>query len=188
MLADPYIVANWRPIRTAPRLPVGLLLSPQDDDLRNWTWWCDSWGYLRRAVRVGGGARPAVYMHRLVLARVLDRVPLEAEIADHINHNPLDNRRENLRVVDAKGNSENRSVDRRNLCAGLRGVSWHAKSGKWEASVGHNGKKQYLGLFTNPEEAAAVAARRRAELGFLSDRAANQSMELGNDGNAAAAA
>jgi hypothetical protein len=67
-------------------------------------------------------------------------------------------------------------------------VSWHAKSGKWEASVGHNGKKQYLGLFTNPEEAAAVAARRRAELGFLSDRAANQSMELGNDGNAAAAA
>lgn len=181
MPASPYDPSTWNRARVAYQPIAGLLLSPQDLDLLAWPWWLDNFGYARRSVRVGR-SRPRVFMHRLILIRIAGR-PLSAqEFCDHINHNRLDNRRENLRVVTAQANSENRGIDRRNSL-GLRGVSFHAKSGRWEAHVCHRGTKQYLGLFTTPEEAAAVAARRRSELGFADSQA--PSMECSN-GNAAA--
>lgn len=181
---DPaYDIRSWRPARVSYRPIAGLLLSPEDFEILGWPWWLDEWGYARRSVRVGV-SRPTVYMHRLILTRIEGRPLSSDELCDHINRNPLDNRRENLRVATAQQNSENRSADQRNRAGGLRGASWHPKAGKWQATVRHNGKNQYLGLFSTPEEAAAVAARRRAQLGFAD--ASPTSKELGNGISAAA--
>jgi hypothetical protein len=55
----------------------------------------------------------------------------------------------------------NRVVQRNNAC-GARGVYWHRN--RWVAQVRHNGQKVHAGSYTTLEEAAAAAARKRAEL------------------------
>lgn len=84
------------------------------------------------------------------------------EIVDHINGVPLDNRRENLRITDLVGNSQNRARGK------WSGTSFNKNAGKWQAAVKHHGRSIYLGIFDDREEAARVAANKRKELGFLS--------------------
>ena len=49
---------------------------------------------------------------------------------DHINRNPLDNRKENLRKATDRENSTNRKV-RNDNTSGVTGVSFHKGYGKW---------------------------------------------------------
>jgi len=59
--------------------------------------------------RLGGGRRePRISMHRFIMK------PKKGMVVDHINRNPLDNRRENLRVVTEKVNANNRTGSLRN--------------------------------------------------------------------------
>ena len=51
---------------------------------------------------------------------------------DHINHNGLDNRKENLRICTNRQNSRNRKASKRNT-SGIKGVSRHKLSNKWQA-------------------------------------------------------
>lgn len=71
---------------------------------------------------------------------------------DHINHNPLDNRRSNLRACTATQNFWNvkkRAVGRNKYL----GVFKH-KDGKYQASIRVNNKLKHIGLFANEIEAA----------------------------------
>jgi hypothetical protein len=70
---------------------------------------------------------------------------------DHINRNPKDNRRENLRVTDARGNVINRSF-LRSKSSQYRGVS--IMQGTWRAAITSNRKSIHLGIFKTEEEAA----------------------------------
>jgi hypothetical protein len=72
------------------------------------------------------------------------------EETDHIDRDGLNNRRENLRPG-KDINGLNRSLSIRNK-SGFKGVDQQAK--KWRARVTINGKRQYVGLFDNPEKAA----------------------------------
>jgi hypothetical protein len=54
--------------------------------------------YLRSTVRLPGDKFKTVYMHRLIMD-----CP-EGKEVDHINGDTLDNRRENLRIVDKEEN------------------------------------------------------------------------------------
>jgi hypothetical protein len=74
-------------------------------------------------------------------------------LIDHININPLDNRIENLRVVNKSQNCRNRNK-RDNCSSKYIGVSWHKTTNKWIASININNKRKHLGLFDNEEEAA----------------------------------
>ncbi len=99
--------------------------------------------------------------HRVVMSRILGReTNWPAELCDHINGNVLDCRRENLRVTDPKGNSQNRNKIKQIF----RGVRFH--DNRWEAQVNN----KYIGRFNTPEEAAAAARRRRIELGYLGEQ------------------
>lgn len=78
-------------------------------------------------------------------------------------------RPEHLRVVTTKQNMENRSGAARTSKSGVRGVfpntgSHKGSKKKWQAIVGHNGKKYYLGLFDDLEEAEAAVIAKRNEL------------------------
>ena len=72
-------------------------------------------------------------------------------LIDHINGQKADNRIDNLRVVDANGNSQNvRRPNKRNK-SGFIGVI--AYQGKWRASITVDKKTRRIGDFNTPEEA-----------------------------------
>lgn len=81
-------------------------------------------------------------------------------IVDHINHDVLDCRRSNLRVVSPTQSNLNRRVAARELPLGV----YRAKSGKrYVAKIKRYRKSRNLGTYDTPEEAAAaVEAARRA--------------------------
>ena len=89
-------------------------------------------------------------VHRLVLALVNREWPKDH--VDHINHNPLDNRLCNLRVVGVHGNMHNLS-SHKDSHSPFKGASWHKKAKKWTANITRYGKTTYLGLFNNEEDA-----------------------------------
>lgn len=93
------------------------------------------------------------WMHYYVMER---RLGLEI---DHINRNPLDNRRSNLRYATRAQNCANRlRVDR-----GIyKGITYHKPTGSWVATVHINKRRKSLGYYPTPEAAALaynVAAR-----------------------------
>jgi hypothetical protein len=95
-------------------------------------------------------------LHRWILG--LD--PGDRRIGDHINGNPLDNRRANLRAVTAGGSSQNVGGHGQ---SGYRGV-YPTRNGRWEAKVKVRGKSHYLGTFDSRETAAVAADAKRREL------------------------
>jgi hypothetical protein len=109
--------------------------------------------------------RSKLLMHRVVLGLV-DGDGMEG---DHINRNPLDNRRSNLRVVTTAQNLQNTS-SRRGSTSSLRGVSWDARAGKWRAQGQLRGRKHHIAHFASEAAAGAAAlAWRRENLPFASD-------------------
>lgn len=103
-----------------------------------------------RGVRNGGGHTTEL-LHRVILARKLRRPLRPGEQVDHINGNPLDNRRSNLRLATHAQNMRN---SRALSASGYKGVTWHKQCRKWRAEIQHNGQKRHLGLYTSRIEAA----------------------------------
>ena len=114
--------------------------------------------YARTRVKRADGSKTFLYMHRLLLGLVGRKVK-----ADHRDGDGLNNRRENLRSCSHAENLRNRGAQVNNI-SGLKGVSWHKQSGKWDASIRVNGKGKHLGLFTTKEAAHAAYCRAAAEL------------------------
>lgn len=114
-------------------------------DLSKFKWMFIS-GYAARNMRFGD-KRKTQYMHR-----VINKTPNNME-TDHVNGNTLDNRIENLRTCTHKQNMWNSKMQRNNT-SGFKGVSFHKKTKKWQATLGVNGGLVYLGLFGKQREAA----------------------------------
>lgn len=91
-------------------------------------------------------------LHRVVLARKLERELLPDERVDHIDGNGLNNRRENLRLANFNENARNSRKPTNNK-SGYKGVHWHKEAKKWCARIRANGRYLYLGLFKTPEAA-----------------------------------
>jgi hypothetical protein len=129
-----------------------------DEDFRWLSQW--KWQYLQNkngyAIRDLGRK----YLHREIM-----HCPKGKQV-DHINHNTLDNRKENLRICTGAENHHN--IIRKSLPeSGYRGVKnfnkqrkklWIAKKGNrpWSASIMVNRKYIYLGCYFTKEEAAKV--------------------------------
>lgn len=109
--------------------------------LSRFSWHRSGKGYAERSVRPG---------HGIMMHRVVNMTPRELWV-DHINGDKLDNRASNLRACT---NTEN-SQSRRRACgiSGFRGVK-QLPSGRYEASIMENYKRQYIGSFDTAEEAA----------------------------------
>jgi hypothetical protein len=102
-------------------------------------------GYASRGV-FRGGKNTMTFMHREIM-----NTPKGMQ-TDHINGDPLDNRRENLRICNASQNKANVGLIRINT-SGYKGVSWMKEKKKWRAFIG-GGKFHHIGLFVDPREAA----------------------------------
>ena len=83
---------------------------------------------------------------------------LADEEVNHINGNTLDNRRENLRLVNHMINIRNRkSVP--GSTSEFVGVHLHKLTNKWHAQIKVNGKRKSLELFNTPEEARTARVK-----------------------------
>src|SRR6266550_4985233 len=91
------------------------IFSRQDSDLRRIKWTYSPFGYPRK----GLGYRRQVFAHHIVIERMLGRKRRPDEITDHVNGNPLDVRRENLRITNWDGNGQNRRLGK------FRGATFH---------------------------------------------------------------
>ncbi len=79
------------------------------------------------------------YLHWYIVGK-----PPLGLMVDHINGNTLDNRRKNLRIVNARKNAQNRTYHR---LGKLAGVSFDSKCNRWRARVSLNGKVKSLGRY-----------------------------------------
>lgn len=83
---------------------------------------------------------------------------------DHINKNPMDCRKANLRPATQQENMRNISLQKNNT-SGVTGVSIHKQTGKWRARIMVDYKEIALGLFDNKED--AIKARLQAEIKYF---------------------
>ena len=103
---------------------------------------------------------------RIYLHRLLFNITQKDLCIDHINHNTLDNRRNNLRVVNNSQNQMNRDKPKQNT-SGVKGVYWHKNKGKWQANIQVDNKLLYLGIFDSKQD--AIAARKSAEKEYFNE-------------------
>jgi len=106
-------------------------------------------------------------LHRLIMSRVLGRKLKRGEVIDHINHNGLDNRRENLRIVTHSQNHANQKKQKGNYSSIYKGVMLYRDGKRWQAYIGSakgKVKREYLGQHDTEESAAKAYDKRAKEL------------------------
>jgi len=115
--------------------------------------WCmqDKY-YAKRYVssRTVNGKQSCKYMQ---MHREIMNAPDGVQI-DHINHNKLDNRKENLRFATAGQNSSNRAKRKTKSSSPFKGVSWCNRLKRWKAGIKVKNKSIHLGYHFCPVEAA----------------------------------
>lgn len=108
--------------------------------------------YALRSSKKHEGPKHTILMHRQIKG-VGYKDPREV---DHVNNKEtLDNTDENLRFANDTEQMCNHGI-RKDNSSGLKGVSFHKATGKWQAQIQVNGKKIYLGLFDTKELAHAA--------------------------------
>lgn len=120
------------------------------------TWYCDKDGYLVSCYYYAG-VRRFVRFHRIVAGAN------PKQIVDHINGNRADNRKTNLRCCDYSKNGINRCVSVTNT-SGITGVCYDKHRRKWVANITINGKKLFLGRFSEKEDAVKARLSKEREL------------------------
>lgn len=124
--------------------------------------WCINKGYVVN--------RDGVLLHRL-----LTNAPQNRDV-DHINHNKLDNRKCNLRIVFDYENMWNQKIAKNNT-SGATGVYSIKNKNKWMSRIMVNGNEIYLGTFNTFEEALKV--RKEAEEKYFGKFSYDNSMKEG---------
>lgn len=90
----------------------------------------------------------------VVMARIIKNA-VEGEYVDHINHDTLDNRKENLRICRHDQNCFNRK-GQYNSTSKYKGVSYKSANKNWVVQIRENSVGRHIGSFKNEIVAALV--------------------------------
>lgn len=101
----------------------------------------------------GSKKRVTLAMHRIVLS------PLPWQIVDHVNHDGLDNRRQNLRTCFKGENIANAPKKRTPYSSKFKGVNWKKQQQRWVAQITAGRRVIHLGLYATEEDAAKAYDR-----------------------------
>ena len=105
--------------------------------------------YFRYFIKRENGKQIYSSLHRYLI-----NAP-NGSIVDHINGDILDNRKSNLRITDALGNSRNHGMNKTNT-SGYRGVVYSKSLNRWRAIISMRPKPIHLGYYPSKEIAAYV--------------------------------
>lgn len=91
---------------------------------------------------------------------------IKGKYCDHIDRNPLNNKKENLRLATAEQNARNISLYKNNT-SGFMGVGWSKTHSMWRAYIKAEQKHLHLGYFANKDD--AIRARLNAEVKYFGE-------------------
>ena len=110
-------------------------------------------GYIRVSIQ---GKRYKA--HRVIWMMLKSDIPIGYCI-DHIDGNKVNNRIENLRLATFSQNSANSVGSSKTLPKGVK-----AQGNKFQARIGHQGKRYHLGTFSTVEDAHTAYITKAKEL------------------------
>lgn len=120
--------------------------------------WFESNGYAVRT-SYDGGVQKTLRLGREILA--INDPKLEV---DYINHDTLDHRRENLRIVTRMQSQQNRKVMKTKTSSKYKGVFWLERIKKYTATIRINKKQLHIGCYSNEDDAAKAYNKKATEL------------------------
>lgn len=108
--------------------------------------------------RAGKGNTGVLHLHRYIM--MLDGVDIDGAMIDHANGNGLDNRRENLSIMEV-GMNTSRHYEKRsnsiheNLPRGVT-IDRGSSTSPYRAQMGYGGRVMNVGQYATPEQASSV--------------------------------
>lgn len=130
---------------------------PEDyDKIKDYTWsdrWKDGYHELRAW---DSNLKQMIWMHWLIAG----------ENFDHIDRDPMNNRKSNLRDASQVQQCQNRNKTCRNK-SGVVGVCYNKRMDKWETYISIDKKQINLGYYINKED--AIMARLEAEAKYYGE-------------------
>lgn len=123
------------------------------EKVKNYKWYLNGTGYVVSNNKISNDKNIIIFLHHIILSKKV------GFMIDHLNHDILDNRKQNLRYATRSQNIMNQKSS--------RGYSWYKKNKKWVAYIQKDNKKIHLGYFTNEQD--AINARHQAELKYFGE-------------------
>jgi hypothetical protein len=156
------------------KLPSGDIVFLDDEDyakLSNYKYYLHKKGYVYRKTK----DKKVVYIHREIMGNPIGKV------IDHINHNKLDNRKENLRAVSNATNIHNSDKPKVISTSKYKGVCWAESKNAWLATIWVGNEQINIGKFKTEDSAANAynhyVRMHRDELAHLNDVPFDQDWE-----------
>jgi len=115
-----------------------------------------------------GVGKSHIRLHNIIMD--FDEYNMFDKMVDHIDKNPLNNRKSNLRIVNAQVNSTNRRMQKNNT-SGVTGVVLKKSGSKYVSQIKFNSKM--IRLLHTSDFDEAVKARLKAEIEYFKENSIN---------------
>lgn len=130
------------------------------DSLMQWKWLYTK-GYAARRKSCGANGKrrwETILMHRVIM-----NTP-KGMSTDHIDGDPLNNQKSNLRICTHAENMRNTTNNRKNNTSGYKGVTRSKFGKRWVARIKVNNRTKHIGVFDDIKDAASAYNKEAAIL------------------------
>lgn len=129
---------------------IALVDNEDYEKVSKYTWYLDKDGYAIAVPWIDNKSNN-IKMHQIIAGRE------KGLVIDHINHDKLDNRKENLRHITRQANAMHMKKQ--------RGIYWNEKRKTYIVQIRINAKTIHLGCRKNKED--AIKLRKEAEIKYF---------------------